>query len=151
MKNCSKCKREKEDEAFHRSKARGLQAVCKECRKTTDAIYWKERAADPVKLAAKRIYNQQRLEKRQKFMIEYLLQHPCVDCGETDIVVLTFDHVRGVKEFDISNGFRAGYSTERLATEIAKCDVRCANCHMRKTARDFNWYTFKYLQNCSQV
>lgn len=55
------------------------------------------------------------------------------------------------KEFDISNGFRAGYSIERLATEIAKCDVRCANCHMRKTARDFNWYTFKHLQNCSQV
>lgn len=26
-----------------------------------------------------------------------------------------------------------------LKTEIEKCEVRCANCHRRKTARDLGW------------
>jgi hypothetical protein len=28
----------------------------------------------------------------------------------------------------------------QVKNEIEKCDVRCANCHRRKTAKDFNWY-----------
>jgi hypothetical protein len=27
----------------------------------------------------------------------------------------------------------------RVRAEIEKCDVRCVNCHRRKTARDFGW------------
>lgn len=65
---------------------------------------------------------------------EYLLSHPCVDCGEADPVVLEFDHVRGVKKATVSSMIGGTYSTERLFEEIAKCDVRCANCHRRVTA-----------------
>jgi hypothetical protein len=32
------------------------------------------------------------------------------------------------------------YSWDRIAEELKKCDVRCANCHRRKTARDFKWF-----------
>jgi hypothetical protein len=58
-----------------------------------------------------------------------------VDCGESDPIVLEFDHVRGVKRGEISR-LKTMVSLETLAEEIAKCDVRCANCHRRKTHRD---------------
>jgi hypothetical protein len=70
----------------------------------------------------------------------YLREHPCVDCGESDIVVLDFDHVVGKKTANVSNLIQRGASWKRIESEIAKCVVRCANCHRRKTALDFRWY-----------
>jgi hypothetical protein len=58
-----------------------------------------------------------------------------VDCGESDPVVLDFDHVRGSKRFSIAIAVTLGYPWETLLREIEKCEVRCANCHRRKTAR----------------
>jgi hypothetical protein len=67
-----------------------------------------------------------------------LIEHPCVDCGENDPVVLDFDH-KSDKVASISYllGTVAGW--ERVEKEIEKCEVRCANCHRRKTARDRKW------------
>jgi hypothetical protein len=74
-----------------------------------------------------------RADTRQN-IIAYLLAHPCVDCGETDIVVLEFDH-RGQKIADISNYANSGRTWPTILKEIEKCDVRCVNCHRRATAR----------------
>ena len=67
----------------------------------------------------------------------YLAEHACVDCGETDVVVLEFDHLPGTgKRFDIATA--VGASTRAWSTvlaEITKCEVVCANCHRRRTAR----------------
>jgi len=70
---------------------------------------------------------------------EYLLGHPCVDCGESDPGVLDFDHLRD-KKADVSTLVQSGVSWESLANEIAKCEVRCANCHRRRTARKGHYY-----------
>ena len=73
----------------------------------------------------------------RRFVLEYLQTHPCVDCGEADPVVLEFDHQKD-KELEIANAVKQGWSIERITKEIMKCQVRCANCHRRKTVKDRN-------------
>ena len=53
-----------------------------------------------------------------------------------------FDHVRGEKSENVGNLVAGGYPWSRIEAEIAKCEVRCANCHWRRTAKQFNWYAF---------
>jgi len=60
-------------------------------------------------------------------------------CGETDPLVLQFDHRDGTTKIDTVGTMvnRANWNT--LLAEIAKCDVRCANCHRLRTAQKFQW------------
>lgn len=67
------------------------------------------------------------------WILRHLKTHPCVDCGETNPVVLEFDHVRGEKDFHIGKASTYNISLRRLQAEIDKCEVRCANCHRKKT------------------
>jgi deoxycytidylate deaminase len=83
----------------------------------------------------------QRDVNRQK-SLEFLKEHPCVDCGESDVVVLQFDHIRGTKKYEISKMISTGYPWKRIAEEIEKCDVRCANDHVRRTAQVQNSFRF---------
>lgn len=73
------------------------------------------------------------ITRNKTHVLNYLSKHPCVDCGESDPIVLEFDHVRGTKEADISNMVQRGLSLVKIDSEIDKCDVRCANCHRRVT------------------
>jgi hypothetical protein len=63
-----------------------------------------------------------------------LLAHPCVDCGESDPLVLEFDH-REDKRAQIVDLMRNHAQWSDVLKEIEKCDVRCANCHRRRTAK----------------
>lgn len=67
--------------------------------------------------------------RNRKIVTEHLQTHPCVDCGNTDIRVLEFDHVRGDKLGNVSHAVHRTWSEEKLLAEIAKCEVRCCNCH----------------------
>ena len=63
----------------------------------------------------------------------YKATRPCKDCGgKFHPDAMDFDHCRGKKLFEIS---KAGAKPLlRIATEIAKCDLVCANCHRIRTA-----------------
>jgi hypothetical protein len=67
--------------------------------------------------------------RNRKYVDDYLKNHSCVDCGNSDVRVLEFDHVRGNKETNVSNVIRNGWKLERLISEIEKCEIRCCNCH----------------------
>lgn len=82
---------------------------------------------------AKKAQDKQR-EIKQSWVCAYLSTHPCVDCGESDILVLEFDHTGDlIKEANVSRLIGGSSSLQRLQEEVAKCEVRCANCHRRKT------------------
>lgn len=74
---------------------------------------------------------------------EYLESHPCVDCGEEDIIVLQFDHINGVKKNNIADLVCQGYHWDTISKEIKKCEVLCANCHHRRTAKSQGWFKSK--------
>ena len=86
--------------------------------------------------------NSDRYRRQAKELIwAHLSNNTCVDCGESDPVVLEFDHlVPSEKSFNISDACRRGDSVDKIEAEISKCVVRCANCHRRKTAEQFGWW-----------
>jgi hypothetical protein len=63
----------------------------------------------------------------------YFRENLCLAGGETDPLVLEFDHLRD-KKFAFATGIRNRNRNDVL-DEIAKCDVVCANCHRRRTAK----------------
>lgn len=75
-------------------------------------------------------------------MWQYLAQQRCIDCGEQDPVVLEFDHMRD-KRRNIAELISGGLTWAVIQAEIEKCEVRCANCHRRKTARERGFYERK--------
>jgi hypothetical protein len=61
------------------------------------------------------------------------VQSGCVDCGwAEDGVALDFDHVTGTKVMNVSTMI-ACRSWGAIMEEVAKCEVRCANCHRIRT------------------
>jgi Zn finger protein HypA/HybF involved in hydrogenase expression len=72
--------------------------------------------------------------RNQAYVRDLLLESRCADCGLADLMVLEFDHI-GAKNASISELVRGGYSLARLKAEIEQCEVRCANCHRRRTKR----------------
>ncbi len=114
-----------------------LQTHCRECQKGYKRThYGKHKQAYIAKSARQK---EEAVRRNHEFVAEYLRTHPCIDCGETNIVVLEFDHRSG-KDRPISRLIGSGLSREKILNEISKCDVRCANCHRRKTARERNYF-----------
>ena len=110
----------------------GRQGYCRECQ---SAWYRDHRTAHIANVNA----NSRRYRARNAgFVLEFLATHPCVDCGETDVTVLEFDH-RGDKTSTVSALKWGSATLEEIAVEISRCDVRCVNCHFRKTAEQFGW------------
>ena len=57
----------------------------------------------------------------------------CMDCGyKAHPAALEFDHVRGSKVCSIATLLQ-GARWEEVLTEVAKCELVCANCHAIRT------------------
>lgn len=138
MKHCARCDQELPFSDFNKRarSADGLQTYCRRCQ---GGWYADNRRAhlENVQRRKKRVAVEIRL-----WLADYLLAHPCVDCGERDPIVLEFDHVRGFKKASIADMLTRGFSLQAIEAELAKCEVRCANCHRRRTAHTLgSWRT----------
>jgi hypothetical protein len=131
MKRCGRCHRELPLAAFNRM-GEGRQHWCRECFRD----YFRSRGdTHRRQSAAARL---KRVTAARRFVAEFLRANPCVDCGEADPRVLDFDHVTG-KAALVSALVARGAPRARVEAEIAHCEVRCANCHRRVTARRAGW------------
>lgn len=140
IKSCPRCKKEKPIEAFSYKNKRKekRQSYCKKCSQESIKNHYKNNKEYYLQKAQKR--NHRLREKIKTYIWDYLSSHPCIDCGEKDPIVLEFDHQKD-KIKAVSEIIKGNYPTKTIEKEIAKCVVRCANCHRRKTARDYKWYT----------
>jgi len=81
-----------------------------------------------------------RIKVREK-LFNFLSKQKCIDCGETDPIVLDFDHTDKKNKFkSVSQMLCGHYSFETILKEIKKCEIRCANCHRRRTYIQFNCF-----------
>jgi hypothetical protein len=139
-KYCPKCDKDKslEDDFYkNKSKKDGHQAICKKCvGKNLNRYYVKNKAKLKASIEVSRL---KRAAENKQFVLDYLKEHPCLDCGEPDPVVLEFDHI-GKKNIGIAAMINRGNSLDAIQAEIALCQVRCANCHRRKTAKDKGYF-----------
>jgi len=136
---CSKCNIEKPEEEFNWSRKNiKRRRDCKECFKILTSNHYQNHKAKYVQTM--KTHDQKYRDRNRKFLIEYLKTKSCVDCSNTDIRVLQFDHVRGKKLDGIAQLVAKKYSISKIEIEIAKCEVRCANCHIIKTAKEFGFW-----------
>jgi hypothetical protein len=85
------------------------------------------------------------LQRVQRNVLEYPASHPCVDCGANDPELLEFDHIdRAAKDAAVGDMIKHRRGRRIIRAEIEKCLVRCANCHRRRTARQFGWYRLRF-------
>jgi len=120
MKKCNTCYETLALEDFVKDKrcAEGRRNICKKCyvgyRRGT--VYKAKYSHSIVK---------------QKFL-QKLRDRPCFDCHQKyHYTAMDFDHLRD-KEFSIMSSYK--YKTfEEIVTEVAKCDIVCANCHRVRT------------------
>lgn len=145
---CSKCKTPKIlDEFYFRNKKEGIRSHhCIPCFKVyRDAHYQNNKTSYKERCGKRR--DKIGLEVKRK-LFDYLTEHSCVDCGETNPLVLDFDHEDPkAKIANVTTLVRRHCSWTIISNEIDKCKIRCSNCHRRRTAKQTNCI---YLKWCSQ-
>jgi hypothetical protein len=131
LRRCGRCRQEKSvDDFAWRYIERGLRDnYCRPCRSAYKKEHYSKHRDRYISNARDRRTRVK--DERVRFLVDYLREHPCVDCGEEDVVVLEFDHLRD-KSFGVSSGLLRNWG--EVLAEIEKCEVVCANCHRRRTA-----------------
>jgi len=142
MKQCTRCKEKKEEEDFYWKNKRIRKTICKTCCLEYGKKHYLENKKTYIKQSVKR--NKAIKDRNVKTLLHFLSDKECKDCGENDPIVLEFDH-RDPKEKTTLVSRLYSYSWKRIKEEIDKCDIRCANCHKRKTAVQLGWRKLKYL------
>ncbi|HUH98789.1 MAG TPA: hypothetical protein VLZ89_15600 [Anaerolineales bacterium] len=135
MRRCIRCTQWKDESEFNiRNTEKGyLQSVCKSCQQEQGKARY---IGDPETVKEiNRSARQKGKDRAKQFIYEYLLNQVCADCGESDNRVLTFDHVRGIKKYNIADMIQQGLSNETIRIEMQKTEVVCFNCHMRREQR----------------
>src|SRR2546430_5412285 len=125
--HCPGCDKDLDLDRFSwKNQAKEIRQVwCKGCLKEANHVHYLNNTQLYKDRALHR--NKQMADENKRQLYEYLSTHPCVDCGNSDIRVLDFDHVYGEKVENVSRLLGHSVAWPTILVEIAKCEVRCAN------------------------
>ena len=132
---CGACK-PVEQFAFANMKTASRQYTCRVCHAAYRRAHYLAHKPDYIRRAIVQVRG--RREENRREISAYLRTHPCVDCGEGDVLVLEFDHRDPDLKWKAVGVLAVARRWPRVRAEIEKCDVRCVNCHRRRTARQFS-------------
>lgn len=95
---CTKCGVEKPIEEFGwKDRPRNKKhAVCKTCTAVRSSKWYYENRDSHIQNVA--VNSKTYRDEAREYTWNYLLTHPCVVCGETDPIVLEFDHFTAKKK-----------------------------------------------------
>jgi hypothetical protein len=114
-----------------RSEIVNCEVVCVNCHRMRTASRGDSWRSDPARLEQNAGFTPG--ERRNMILVrELLMRSRCIDCGERRLIVLDFDHV-GAKRGSVMQLARRGCGLAALQAEISQCEVRCGNCHRRRT------------------
>jgi hypothetical protein len=103
-------------------------------RATARAFYARNRARV---CAAVRPHRERRRRELAAWFVDLKSQLVCARCGEDHPACIVFHHRDPrEKEITISEAMRRGWGRARILTELAKCEVLCANCHTKHHAAE---------------
>lgn len=136
---CPSCGPKPIENFSFKNKAKGIRAsLCKPCHSTYRTQHYQANRAKYIAKAKRNVLIQR--ERDHQLKEQYLRQHPCTRCPESDPIVLEFHHRdRSDKESAICRMIQNGYPWRTILREIAKCDVLCCNCHRKQTYTDLGW------------
>ncbi len=139
---CSACGADKtaREFSFTDERRRLLNAYCRVCQAAYRHAHYLANKPDYIRRAVAQV-NGRRVENRRE-VLAYLKTHSCIDCGVANPIVLEFDHRDPKRKLTEVGKMMVGTRWPRVLAEIEKCDVRCVNCHRRRTAREFGWAKF---------
>src|SRR5690349_20695010 len=92
MKKCSGCGRKKTVSEFNKNKSKsdGLNSICRKCSNKRSRQYYTDNREKHKQIISAR--NKQIRADSARFLWDYKCTHPCIDCGESNPIVLEFDH-----------------------------------------------------------
>lgn len=107
------------------------EVVCVNChrRRTGSRAGWRRSAPKWWRTSPPKRYETAR---NLAYVYSILERTECTDCGVTEMVCLDFDHI-GPKTGGVLALAREGVGLARLEHEIGNCEIRCGNCHRRRT------------------
>jgi len=111
MKVCRTCKQEKSEADFYalRKNKDGLHNECKPCFNLRSKLKYN---TDESARERKKKNSKDARKERLNYIWNFLKENPCVDCGQTDIRVLEFDHVVGEKVMGVTRAVQ--YSLDKV-------------------------------------
>lgn len=140
---CKQCGKNKPERSFATFKTRKgetrRRGVCWTCRgeyatKNFKRLQQYRKTYNKANRPKKALRDSFRRAEAKAYVDKIKAQTPCADCRQRfHPVAMDFDHGDSPKTRGVAVMVGSGYRLDLIKSEIAKCEIVCANCHRVRT------------------